>query len=501
MSKPTARTNDDPGEKRSTVNDINDKKEILKSEWASRAASQVRIAALLPGWLLLAACADDGGADGDEAADSTDTDTDTDTDGSGGDTDSSDGTDDGATDGTDDGDIEATFEVELGLASDIDPSAPGTVGIVTWSSNLEDITDASLQFGLDDTYGSVAPVDLLEPEYRTLLLGMKPNRTYHVRVAARSGGVEYYSDDYTIETGTSTNLVNIEEFNVSNEAARERGFMLTSSWERQGGGMGSAAYILDADGEVVWWYQSTIGSISAARMSADGKRVWLITAAFDNGAIEWVTMDTLESQVFSDLGSPSHDIYPVVDDVMAYLDYGMPNHPIIEIDPMGNTEVASTLEGVTVEHSNAIRYYPSEDLYVYSDWQYDVYGINRTNGTIEWALSDLTSTNWGGVQHGVHLLDDSLLIFANNGGSGSTAAAMEFSRSDGSLLFAYQSGLQTRNLGEVQRLPAGNTLMTCSTAGRIHEVDPSGNLVMSVRTSALGYTRWRESLYGPPQTP
>ena len=66
-------------------------------------------------------------------------------------------------------------------------------------------------------------------------------------------------------------------------------------------------------------------------------------------------------------------------------------------------------------------------------------------------------------------------------------------------VFTYQaSGVSSNVLGDVQRLSNGNTLVTFSTSGNIHEVDPSGKLVMTLKTSSFGYSEFRESLYGPP---
>ena len=80
-----------------------------------------------------------------------------------------------------------TFAIDVSRASDFNPEAPGTVGIVTWS--IQDVVPdtAAIHFGLDTRYGMVAPVDLNEPDFRTLLLGMKPSRTYHFQVVARAG--------------------------------------------------------------------------------------------------------------------------------------------------------------------------------------------------------------------------------------------------------------------------------------------------------------------------
>jgi hypothetical protein len=121
----------------------------------------------------------------------------------------------------------ATFDVAVQLASDVDPSAPGTVGIVTWSVDADGITEASIEFGLDTDYGMTAPVDLEEPEFRTLLLGMKPEQTYHFRIVAMAGGTTYTSEDQTVDTGPATDLVSVE-LDVVDEANREPRFFILS---------------------------------------------------------------------------------------------------------------------------------------------------------------------------------------------------------------------------------------------------------------------------------
>jgi hypothetical protein len=60
------------------------------------------------------------------------------------------------------------------------------------------------------------------------------------------------------------------------------------------------------------------------------------------------------------------------------------------------------------------------------------------------------------------------------------------------------SGATSSVLGDVQRLPNGNNLVTFSISGQIHEVDPTGKLVALYTSDSYGYTEFRESLYGPP---
>jgi hypothetical protein len=61
----------------------------------------------------------------------------------------------------------------------------------------------------------------------------------------------------------------------------------------------------------------------------------------------------------------------------------------------------------------------------------------------------------------------------------------------------YKPGTSSNVLGDVQRLPNGNTLVTFSTASIIHEIDPQRTLIQSFN-GAGGYAEWRATLYGPP---
>jgi hypothetical protein len=153
-------------------------------------------------------------------------------------------------------------------------------------------------------------------------------------------------------------------------------------------------------------------------------------------------------------------------------------------------------------HSNAVRYVQADDMYTFSDLSNDILRLDRS-GNVLWRLSETLPggiATLGGRQHGHQMLQDSILVFANDGAGGGNSAALEFSLADGSEIFRYVSGEFTANLGDVQRLPGGNTLVTYSNVGIVHEVDASGVLVMQydVPDSALGYSLFRPTLYGPP---
>ncbi len=397
--------------------------------------------------------------------------------------------------------------VDAHLASEENSRSPGTIGIVTWSLDGDVPDKAEIRFGLDTAYGMVAPVDLHAEGYRTLLLGMKPGRVYHYRVVAGRGEDSCTSADQTLETGPATNLVNLD-VTVFDAEAHAEGFIITSEPGDFGPWQGdSIAYILDADGDIVWWATGSVGRVSRAMMSADGNSMWLVPDGgdFGSGPMEKIRMDTLESEKPGKVGA-SHDGTPVEGGTVAYIDYGEGDcGSVFELDEEGNTEEifesSTYFPGLVPPecHMNAIHYNPSTGLYTVSDREHDIFLINR-KGEVQWRLTDILSTDiYGAQQHGHQLLDESILLFANVGGKNEeSSAALEYSLQDGSEIFRYEGDVFSVWLGDVQRLPNGNTLVTYSIAGKIREVDSGGNVVMEISGSSFGYSTWRPTLYGPP---
>jgi len=124
-----------------------------------------------------------------------------------------------------------------------------------------------------------------------------------------------------------------------------------------------------------------------------------------------------------------------------------------------------------------------------------------------------------GGQHGIHVLGlDHLIIFNNNTRSSDDNVSSLDGASDSSValelmldlpartvsrVWSYKAdpGIQLDILGDVQRLPNGNTIVGYSTVGVFHEVDARGTLLQELSWSfggAFGYLQKRASLYGPP---
>jgi hypothetical protein len=107
------------------------------------------------------------------------------------------------------------------------------------------------------------------------------------------------------------------------------------------------------------------------------------------------------------------------------------------------------------------------------------------------------------INHGHMLLENGNFLFFNNGNGGPTSV-FEYSLNESTWtatkVWSYASSAGSPILGDVQRLPNGNTLITYSSRGQIHEVDKNGELVQSFTSSteSLGYANHRPTLYGDP---
>ena len=69
---------------------------------------------------------------------------------------------------------------------------------------------------------------------------------------------------------------------------------------------------------------------------------------------------------------------------------------------------------------------------------------------------------------------------------------------DATEVWSYENDYTSPTLGDVERLPNGNTLISYSNAGVLQEIDSDKNLVQEFSTTSLGYVEYRSSLYGPP---
>ena len=432
--------------------------------------------------------------------------------------------------------------VGVHLASEYDDfRGPATVGIVTWSVDeaIGTVASAEIRFGLTTAFGMVAPVDLTEPAsyYRTLLLGMKPNHTYFFQVAVTTSGGMTYTTDGSIATGSLPSDIVTMAMTLNNQANRAPGFLISESFGNDW------AFILDMDGDIVWWYHcvdaSPLDQMCRATMSADGKYMWMVFNASktDSGYIRKARMDVLETETFP-VGA-SHDMTAVDERTNAYIcwreegDVGDEAYypSVYELETLDNgrivpTEIFETydvqgyvpwwdmpLDRIEDPHLNAIHYYPRvkrpdglyypKGLYSVGDRAFDIFIIDPSiestdpNDKIVFRLTEVEGISDYNprvdINHGHQLLYDNTgitgIVFFNNSITSSHSYVveyrLEFSAVDnkwtGYLVEPKREFNSSRVLGDAQRLSNGNTLVTVSTRGEIVEVDNGGNHVMELQ--------------------
>ena len=394
-----------------------------------------------------------------------------------------------------------------------------TVGVVTFTTSATNITSAEIRFGLASSGPTMtAPVDLMQANYRTLLLGMKGSSMYMYRVVLSSGVSACTSQDYTIMTGAVPSNVPKPTTTIMNAAAHAKGLFVTSS-----GLSGTGAWIYDTDGAPVWWATGP-SSTSRIQMSWDGGKMYMMSLNVQNngtGSVRTVNMDGSGAATISNMQASHHDMAAIPGGFATVLwnssGIDAPNSLVERMDnSTTNTVIIANLNTVYNSngyHTNAIHYYPSDNTYTLGDRNPNLYVKVSRTGQLIWqfggsnpkdASKNISGAGTWSVNHGHHLLADGSFILFNNGAmtTGQSVARVfkinETNMSAMNVLNYSMSGVNSNVLGDAQFLPNGNLMVTFSQPGQINEVTSAGQLVATYKGMAYGYSEFRESLYGPP---
>ena len=423
----------------------------------------------------------------------------------------------------------------------------GTVGIVTFTTTLSSPTAAQIDFGLDTSYGLTAPVTLSSTtSNRTLLLGMKQSKTYHYRVSVTNASGTCVGGDNTLMSGALPNGLPAQTVTTNNASALYGGFLVTGQYAMTTGL--APAFIFDKDGAYVWAYQPSMSDACGATMSYDGQYMYINNANVPDSTVTLsahlhkVSMDGLTDV---DLSTPfahlSHQVTPLPDGSVAFYATGSNGCDDIRIFPANGTAstTATTITNAKTAHGgtggchvNNIQYSPSDDTLVFSDLDNNCLTKITKTGTPVWILNggvngitdsfNSGAVIWKGGEHGFHILPgdgSDLLIFNNNSkmpagsamgwgsasgdGSGSLAIEVKLNVSakttSQTWMYKANPGIVNDVLGDVQRLPNGNTMVNFADKGTIQEVDASGAVLQQITTQTnFGYIQKRATLYGAP---
>jgi len=392
-----------------------------------------------------------------------------------------------------------------------------TVGIVTFTTSATNLTSAEIRFGLATTGPTMtAPVDLMQANYRTLLLGMKGSSNYVYRIVATSSAGTCTSQDYTIMTGAVPSSVPKPTTMIMNATAHSKGFLVTSS-----GISGTGAYIFDSDGAPVWWATGPSGT-SRIQMSWDGSKMYMMSLNVQNsgaGRVNIVNMDGSGATMAAAMTGSHHDLTAIPGGFATLLwnssGIDAPCSLVERSDSGTMTTIVANMNTVynsSTWHTNSVHYYPADNTYTLGDRNPNLYVKVSRTGQLIWqfggtnpkeASKNFTGISTWSVNHGHHLLADGSFILFNNGAMGGTSTARVFKLNTSNMTatstYNYSmSGANSNVMGDAEFLPNGNLLVTFSQSGQINEVTATGQLVASFKGTAFGYTEYRDSLYGPP---
>ncbi len=416
---------------------------------------------------------------------------------------------------------DATFTINATLSDVI-----STVGIVDWSVSSA-VDSAYIDFGrTEGAWEYRAPVEApSQSGNRTSLLGMKASTTYSYQISIQRGGDTCTSDVQTITTGPVRNGLPPVTMNTPVPDSVYEGFTITCIFSFGGGFPGtpmpatdSWTFILDKDGDPVWWFQPAgISDCSRARMSYDGQTMWMgnVNVMGGQGALVRVGMDGSGERSYP-LTDRHHDFAVLPDERLALIEHktgggGAQGDTVSLFDPTSEAreqifDVAQANPNRSQQddsHANAINWWPEQGLFTISALNWDSITAFTEAGNVEWIMggsnSSFTGASWN-AQHNHALTANSLLLFNNDAGATSRALEFQLNGTTATQIFEYRPAVNTssQTLGETKRLPNGNTLVTFSNAGVIHEVNGSGQMVQEILVDQIGYTVRRTTLYGPP---
>ncbi len=408
-----------------------------------------------------------------------------------------------------------------------------TVFTATLDGEASGLEDAWVEFGLDDAFDQVAPLDVdAALPWSVPLLGMKSGSAYQARIAVQVDGEVHTGRGHDITTGSVP--AEFPDWTLD----RREGEAMDSLMVAGIVGNANAAVVLDTDGDYVWWVEPEgVDQVGRTIPSRDGSSLLMVDLnanAMEAGSMVRVSLDGTDNETIS-LPNAHHELYEHEDGTIAYL----ANDPavvggeeitgdsIVERAPDGTTTVIwsawDTQDRLPYEagggqpghwpHANALEYLPDEDAYLVSLLFLDtILRIDRGTGSLDWIMggeySDFELVG-GGTDlfertHQMHWQGDSIVVFVNGDAQGGESRIVEYAVDEDAfeveLLWDYwpDPGLSCVSLGGVQRLDSGNTLATFSYSGEIHEVTPDGEASWTMSASAggvIGYVTPVDSLY------
>ncbi len=406
--------------------------------------------------------------------------------------------------------------------------AISTVVTVSWNTDTE--ASGYVEYGsADGAFDQATPVELVPAlEHSVHVLGLRANTDYFMRVVLSDedgGGV---SETMLVTTGGLP--VDLPTLTVSG-SGNDRYMVLPLI------GTTTGPVIVDPEGEYVWYHIDDSNlDVYRARLSNDGESLLYNAASVsgDPAADSRLVRVALDGSWESTIPIPllAHDFVELPDGTIAaivveYRDYegaDLRGDSIVEVAPDGTqTTVWSAWDcydpdvtGVDPEYgwtfANAMDYDPDEDAYYLSLRNFSsIVKIDRTSGECLWALGGTVGTVSITAdsdiflhEHQFEFRDGAVLVFDNDGASGTTSRVLEYSFDEqagtAEQIWSYtpDPSIYSWVLGDVARMENGDTFVTWSVKGQVERVSQDLQVGWQLNTDlgyALGFDTLETDLY------
>lgn len=422
-----------------------------------------------------------------------------------------------------------------GAATDVELSALiTTVATVRWDACDGESSVARVEFGVDAT-DRVAPARRDDDgRWEAVLLGAKAGAEIRFVPVEVSDGHEEYGEEGTYETGGVPPT--LPKINVEGVAAD--GYLAAPLLSEP-----PAYVILDSDGDYVWWYQEPDGYIPGlfrVALSRDGES--LLFQPPSGGAnyhdlqdVVRMSFDGTEVEAYAGSHRGTHEFVELPDGNLGLLRTetrevnGRTIHGdrLLELRPDGGEVPVWTVwdwtehdpdvftedeYGGDWSHANAVDFDDVAQEYRVSLRNFgSILTIDRASGEVVEVVggdhSDYVdaqgSSALTALQHQFEVVPGGLLVHDNGSTEAQASRAVEYTldpeTGKAELVWEYFPDPPCYNyaLGDVTRLPAGNTLVTWSMGGQVDEVNPHGDRVWRLNVelgAGIGYVTWVEQL-------
>jgi len=272
------------------------------------------------------------------------------------------------------------------------------------------------------------------------------------------------------------------------------------------------AFIIDRQGRIVWLVELPTLRISLhPRISQDGTELLIdhgtFWSIFDGGALSQVLRTRIDGEVVHTYDTPGlhHPFTELPDGSLVWGAYKGLRETLQKVGTDGVEEMifdcGDYFDDIGEQGpcaSNTVYWDATRDVFLYSLYSVDsILEVDHASGEVTrsfghlagaWSFAPEDGAFWW--QHGAHFLEDGNLLLSCQAPGSETLIAREYELddADGVLRQVWSNGqaeeIQGSTMGEVHRLPSGNSLHNYGSTPRLREFTADGEVVWDVQWQA-----------------